>query len=75
MDFSSKRYVVERLGAADDAWRPLTACASLDYARLIAGTGIRRRIGISYRVIDRGTGADVPFGGETGVDRIRLAQC
>lgn len=66
MDFGSKRYVVERLGAPDDAWRPLTACGSLDYARLIAGTGIRRRIGISYRVIDSQTGADIPLDSQTG---------
>lgn len=59
MSTSPAPYLVERQNTNGADWRPLTRCASLEYARLIAATGLRRHIGVAYRAIDVQPGVEI----------------
>ena len=54
---TTTRYSVQRQSLEGDEWCPVSACNSMVYAREVAGTGLRRHIGVCYRLIDNRTGA------------------
>jgi hypothetical protein len=58
MNPKSAQYAVERRGGTGAEWARVTLCSSQDYAQLLAATGMRRGLGVSYRVIDRDTGQE-----------------
>jgi hypothetical protein len=52
------RYEIQRKTANGAEWSRLSVCNSAAYARLVAAAGLRRRMGVSYRMIDTQTGAE-----------------
>ncbi|HEY1206238.1 MAG: hypothetical protein ABSH46_00580 [Bryobacteraceae bacterium] len=54
---TGSRYSVQRQRAESEEWRPVSACNSMVYARIVANAGLRRRIGVRYRLIDNRSGA------------------
>ena len=61
MNQGSVRFSIEWQDAAGGEWHTLAWCNSLEYARLIAAAGIRRRPGASYRVLYMQTGKRYPL--------------
>jgi hypothetical protein len=53
---ATARFLVERQAADGENWRPLAHCNSLHYAKMIAATGLRRHLGVSYRLVNVRTG-------------------
>jgi hypothetical protein len=51
------RYSVQRQRGEGEAWSPVSSCNSLVYARILANAGLRRHIGVCYRLIDNRSGA------------------
>jgi len=59
---TAARYSVQRQKAEGGAWSPVTCCNSMVYARILADAGLRRHIGVRYRLIDnRSDAATVLF--------------
>jgi hypothetical protein len=54
---TAARYSVQRQAADGGEWFPVSACNSVAYARILATVGLRRQIGVCYRLIDNRTGA------------------
>jgi hypothetical protein len=54
---TAARYAVERQRAEGEEWSPVSSCNSMIYARIVAGAGLRRHIGVCYRLIDNRSGA------------------
>jgi hypothetical protein len=63
MSANSAAYLIERQGADGEEWRPVTYCCSLDYARMVAGFGLRRHIGVAYRArhLQSGVAIELPL--------------
>ncbi len=59
MNANTARYMVERRRTHRSPWCPVARCHSLDYARIIAGVGVRRHYGVAYRVMDAETGQGI----------------
>jgi hypothetical protein len=59
MSESPAPYLVERQSTNGADWCPVTRCRSLEYARLIAATGLRRHIGVAYRAIHVQPGVEI----------------
>jgi hypothetical protein len=53
---TAARYSVQRRSAEGEEWRPVSSCNSMSYARIVANVGLRRHIGVCYRLIDNRTG-------------------
>jgi hypothetical protein len=54
---TAARYSVQRQRAVGEEWSPVSSCNSVVYARIVANAGLRRRIGVRYRLIDNRSGA------------------
>jgi hypothetical protein len=54
---TAARYSVERQRAEGEEWSPVSSCNSMVYARIVADAGLRRHIGVCYRLIDNRSGA------------------
>jgi hypothetical protein len=54
---TAARYSVERQRTEGEEWSPVSSCNSMIYARIVAGAGLRRHIGVCYRLIDNRSGA------------------
>lgn len=54
---TATRYSVQRQRAEGEEWSPVSSCNSLVYARILANAGLRRHIGVCYRLIDKRSGA------------------
>jgi len=54
---TAAKYSVERQRAEGAEWSLVSSCNSMIYARIVAGAGLRRHIGVSYRLIDKRSGA------------------
>lgn len=54
---TAARYSVERQRAEGEEWLPVSSCNSMAYARIVADAGLRRHIGVCYRLIDNRSGA------------------
>jgi hypothetical protein len=54
---TAARYSVERQRSEGEEWSPVSACNSVVYARIVADAGLRRHIGVGYRLIDNCSGA------------------
>ncbi len=59
------RYAVQRQEGQGEEWRPASSCNSMAFARIVANTGLRRHIGVCYRLIDNKTGATTVLSRET----------
>lgn len=58
------RYVVEGQATGEAGWCPVSSCNSPTYARLLAAIGLRRRIGLCYRLVDTQTGSQTALAPE-----------
>ena len=54
---TAARYSVQRQRAEGEEWSPVSSCNSMIYARIVANAGLRRHIGVCYRLIDNRSGA------------------
>ncbi len=54
---TAARYSVQRQRAEGEEWCPVSFCNSMVYARILATAGLRRHIGVHYRLIDNRSGA------------------
>ena len=54
---TAARYSVERRRAEGEEWSPVSSCNSMIYARIVADAGLRRHIGVCYRLRDNRSGA------------------
>jgi hypothetical protein len=54
---TAARYSVERQRAEGEEWSAVSACNSMIYARIVANAGLRRHIGVCYRLVDNRSGA------------------
>ncbi len=55
MDRSKARFAIERQDSESE-WRRVACCNTLDYARAVAGAGLRRGMGVSYRAVHLASG-------------------
>ncbi len=62
MNTKLARYFVQRRRTGRSPWCPVAHCDSLEYARILAATGVRRHLGVAYRVIQSDTGASIDVG-------------
>jgi hypothetical protein len=53
---TAARYSVQRQNAAGEEWCAVSSCNSVTYARIVAAVGLRRHIGVCYRLINNRTG-------------------
>ena len=54
---TAARYSVQRQRAEGEEWSPVSFCNSMAYARILADAGLRRHIGVQYRLIDNRSGS------------------
>ncbi len=53
---TTTRYSVQRQASEGEEWAPVSSCNSMLYARMVASTGLRRHVGVCYRLVDNRTG-------------------
>ncbi len=58
MNATTARFSIQRQDPVTGGWRPLTSCNSLEYAKMIAAAGHRRRLG-AYRLVHTRTGKSI----------------
>ena len=54
---TAARYSVQRQRAEGEEWSPVSSCNSMIYARIVANAGLRRHIGVCYRLSDNRSGS------------------